>query len=117
MKVFLTGFMAAGKSAVGKRLSRIAGVPFLDLDRDIEQRAGKRIPEIFTEGGESAFRELPRRNASDGTEEAIEKLLLGHFQRENADGFLLLDCNIARDVECECGFSHARATGQHREVA
>lgn len=60
MKVFLTGFMAAGKSAVGKRLSRIAGVPFLDLDRDIEQRAGKRIPEIFTEGGEPAFRELER---------------------------------------------------------
>ena len=60
MKVFLTGFMAAGKSVVGRRLSRIAGVPFLDLDVEIEKRTGKRISEIFDEGGEPAFRELER---------------------------------------------------------
>ena len=58
MKVFLTGFMAAGKSVVGRRLSRIAGVPFLDLDGDVENRAGMKISEIFAEGGEPAFRKL-----------------------------------------------------------
>lgn len=65
MKVFLTGFMAAGKSVVGRRLSRVAGVPFLDLDADIEHRAGKRILEIFTEAGEPAFRELERAALED----------------------------------------------------
>ena len=65
MKVFLTGFMAAGKSAVGRRLGRIAGVPFLDLDADIENRARKRISEIFTEGGEAAFREFERAALED----------------------------------------------------
>ena len=58
VKVFLTGFMAAGKSVVGRRLSRIAGVPFLDLDGDVENRAGMKISEIFAEGGEPAFRKL-----------------------------------------------------------
>ena len=58
MRIFLTGFMASGKSAVGRQMSRDSGVDFLDLDRRIEENAGMRIPQIFETSGESEFRRL-----------------------------------------------------------
>jgi shikimate kinase len=56
--VALIGFMGTGKTAVGQLLSRKLKKQFIELDRLIEQRAGKSIPEIFKEQGEIAFREL-----------------------------------------------------------
>ena len=58
MRVYLTGFMASGKSAVGRQMSRDCGTPFVDLDRRIEEKAGLRIPEIFEQAGEARFRAL-----------------------------------------------------------
>ena len=58
LKIFLTGFMASGKSAVGRRISRSLKIEFLDLDRDVEHRAGRRIAQIFEESGEAEFRRL-----------------------------------------------------------
>ncbi len=55
--VYLTGFMASGKSTVGPRLARRLGVPFIDLDNAIVKRAGKSIRAIFDEDGEQAFRQ------------------------------------------------------------
>ena len=45
---------------VGRRLAQRHHVPFLDLDEQIETRAGRRIPEIFEEEGEAAFRAQER---------------------------------------------------------
>jgi shikimate kinase len=56
--VLLVGFMAAGKSSVGRALSRRLGCGFLDLDTLVERRAGKTIAEIFAALGEPAFRRL-----------------------------------------------------------
>ena len=50
--------MGCGKSSVGRKLSELLCCPFMDLDKDIEAAAGKRIPEIFAEDGEEAFRSL-----------------------------------------------------------
>ena len=58
--IILVGFMASGKSVVGEVLSRLAGMPLLDADEEIEWRAGKPIRQIFEEDGEAAFRELER---------------------------------------------------------
>ena len=58
--IVLTGFMGVGKSAVGRVLAERLGRPFVDMDTEIERRAGKTIPEIFAEDGESTFRELER---------------------------------------------------------
>lgn len=58
MRIFLTGFMGAGKSTVGRLLSDRLGVPFLDLDEEIERGTGKTIREIFVEGGEGLFRRI-----------------------------------------------------------
>lgn len=54
----LVGFMATGKSTIGRRCARELGYPFRDSDSVIERRAGKSIPAIFAEDGEPAFRRL-----------------------------------------------------------
>lgn len=58
MRIYLTGFMGAGKSAVGGKLAKLLGCPFLDLDAAVEERAGMSIPAIFDRQGENAFRDL-----------------------------------------------------------
>ncbi len=56
--IYLTGFMGAGKSSVGRSLSDRLGVPLLDLDDEIEQRGGASISALFRRLGEDGFREL-----------------------------------------------------------
>jgi shikimate kinase len=58
MRIFLTGFMGAGKTTVGRRLAELLAVPFVDLDQEVEQRAGMSVREIFAQHGEAAFRRL-----------------------------------------------------------
>jgi shikimate kinase len=54
--VALTGFMAAGKSTVGRVLASILGWRFLDLDCEIECRSKMHIHELFAIHGEPHFR-------------------------------------------------------------
>jgi shikimate kinase len=56
--VVLTGFMGTGKTAVGREVARRLGRRFVDMDAEIEARAGKPIPRIFAEDGETAFRRM-----------------------------------------------------------
>ena len=56
--VILVGFMGTGKSATGRALARRLRMRFVDLDRIVERRAGKKIARIFAEDGEPAFRAL-----------------------------------------------------------
>lgn len=56
--VFLTGFMASGKSTIGQILANTIGWRFYDLDLLIEEREGRKIKEIFETDGELYFREL-----------------------------------------------------------
>ena len=56
--IALIGFMGAGKTVVGKTLAQRLNREFIETDTLIEQKAGKPIPEIFRQDGETAFREL-----------------------------------------------------------
>ncbi len=56
VRVYLTGFMASGKSTVGPRVASRLGQPFLDLDRLIAVQDGRSIPEMFAQEGEAYFR-------------------------------------------------------------
>ena len=58
--VVLVGFMGAGKTSVGRRLAEALAMPFIDMDADIEARAGKSITQIFAEDGEPRFRDMER---------------------------------------------------------
>jgi shikimate kinase len=55
--LFLVGPMGSGKSAVGKQLARLLGLPFYDSDTEIERRTGVDIPFIFEKEGEAGFRQ------------------------------------------------------------
>ena len=57
-RVILVGFMGAGKSTLGKKIAKKMNLPFIDSDREIEERHQKSIGEIFTENGESFFRTM-----------------------------------------------------------
>lgn len=56
--IFLGGFMASGKTSVGRELSRMTGFPFLDMDETLEKRTGLSVREIFAVHGEDAFRRM-----------------------------------------------------------
>ena len=58
MIVYLVGMPGSGKSTVGAELAARLGVPFVDLDVEIERREGRTVPEIFRADGEAAFRAL-----------------------------------------------------------
>ncbi len=60
-RVVLVGFMAAGKTSVGRRLAQALGWDFVDFDDVIEARTGASIPEIFRTQGEAAFRAMEAR--------------------------------------------------------
>lgn len=58
--VVLAGFMATGKTAVGRALAAELGLPFLDLDDAIERTAGRDVAAIFGSEGEKGFRARER---------------------------------------------------------
>ncbi len=56
--VYFTGFMASGKSRIGRAIAERLHANFLDTDSLIVERAGMSIPEIFEQRGEAAFRQM-----------------------------------------------------------
>jgi XRE family aerobic/anaerobic benzoate catabolism transcriptional regulator len=58
--IALLGLRGAGKTTVGRRLARRLRVPFVELDRRVEQAAGLTLAEIFALHGEDYYRRLER---------------------------------------------------------
>ncbi|WP_394421090.1 shikimate kinase [Tenacibaculum mesophilum] len=56
MKIVLLGYMASGKSTIGRVLAEKMQIPFIDLDEYIEEKEGKTVSEIFENNGEIYFR-------------------------------------------------------------
>ncbi len=56
--IILIGLMGCGKTTVGRELSKMLGMPLLDMDAVIEEQIGRPIPSIFQEEGEAHFRAL-----------------------------------------------------------
>ena len=75
--IALTGFMAVGKSVVGRRLARRLKQRFVDLDQAIKETEGMKVQEIFKRKGEAYFRKV---------EKQILKELLRHNGQVIATG-------------------------------
>ena len=56
--IFITGFSGSGKTTTGREVARTLGWRFVDIDEEIVAAAGRSIEEIFSRGGEGAFRDL-----------------------------------------------------------
>jgi XRE family aerobic/anaerobic benzoate catabolism transcriptional regulator len=61
-RIALIGLRGAGKSTLGRGLAERLGVPFLELDREIERESGLELSEIFALYGQAAFRRYERRS-------------------------------------------------------
>lgn len=64
-RVFLVGFMGAGKTTVGRKLAGRLGWTFTDLDETIEATRNRTISEIFAAEGEQTFRRYERESLQD----------------------------------------------------
>ena len=82
--VYLVGFMAAGKTTVGRRVAERLGWPFVDLDDEIEKKSGRTVRALFEAFGEESFRE--RETAFLAATEALPHAVVatggGSFPRE-----------------------------------
>ncbi len=56
--LYLIGFMGSGKSTVSRHMSRALGIPKIEMDDLLAERAGKPITQIFAEDGEEVFRRM-----------------------------------------------------------
>lgn len=59
-RIALIGLRGAGKTSLGQRAAKALGVPFVELDREIERASGMELSEIFATHGQSMFRHLER---------------------------------------------------------
>ena len=76
--IALIGLRGAGKSSLGKRLAQGLGIPFVELDREVEREAGAALGEVFAMYGQEAFRRFERR--------ALERVLAQHERAVIAAG-------------------------------
>jgi shikimate kinase len=75
MRIFLTGYMGCGKSTIGRKVAALMGINFIDLDKYIEERNFKSVPDIFAQEGEAAFREKERQALREVSE--FEDIVIG----------------------------------------
>jgi len=77
-RIALLGLRGAGKSTLGAKLAAQLGVPFVELDREVEREAGAGLGEVFSIYGQEAFRRFERR--------ALERVLRQHPRAVIATG-------------------------------
>jgi shikimate kinase len=85
--VFLVGFMASGKTTLGRELASRLHWNFLDLDENIQLREGKAIADIFSDRGEPAFRAAETAALKDAVESITHDTVIalggGAFAQEH----------------------------------
>jgi len=89
--IVLVGFMGTGKTTVGRLLAEKTGMPLVDMDTLIEERAGKTIGAIFAEDGEPHFRKLER--------EMVRELAAKEGQIVSTGGGIVLNPENMADFE------------------
>ena len=84
-KIVLIGPPGAGKTSIGKLLAKKLDRSFVDSDKAIEERTGKKITEIFAEDGEPRFRAIEREVVLELLDSEIEIISLGGGSVLNED--------------------------------
>jgi len=111
----IVGPPGSGKSTVGPLLAERLGAAFVDADAEIEQTAGKSIPDIFAEDGEPRFRELEEQVIAEGLQrhDGVYSLgggaVLSAATRERLVGHRVVFLNVGMPVGVRrVGLSTAR---------
>lgn len=116
--IALSGYMAAGKSTVGRRLAEMLGTPFVDTDAAIEAKAGLEIPKIFTDKGELWFRRTEERVIRDllAGEPGVMALGGGALTSERTKGLLSRQARVVW-LRLDPRVAWERASGTGRPLA
>lgn len=100
MKIILIGFMGSGKSTISKKIAGKLNLKLIEMDTIIEQNAGKTIKDIFSQQGETTFRQMEIDFAkeyaqfdniviSTGGGVVMNKIILDYFKDHNGKIFFL----------------------------
>jgi len=71
-RIALIGLRGAGKSTLGSKLAEDLGIPFVELDREIEKDAGMDLAEIFSLYGQTGYRRIEKKT--------LDRVLQEHLQ-------------------------------------
>ena len=119
--IALLGLRGAGKSTLGPLLASAHGLRFVELDQEIEEKAGLALTEIFTLHGESYYRRMERdclNELLDGPEPVVMALSGGVVQNGKAFGRIKRDCvTIWLRAKAQDYIERVIAQGDYRPVA
>ncbi|HEX7970340.1 MAG TPA: helix-turn-helix transcriptional regulator [Stellaceae bacterium] len=120
-RIALIGLRGAGKSTLGALLARDLGVPFIELDREIERESGTSLGEVFDLYGQSAYRRYERRALETVIERHDRAVIAtgGSIVSEPATFDLLLSAcyTVWLTAAPEEHMSRVVAQGDHRPMA
>lgn len=125
VNIVLCGFMASGKSTVGRLLSEATGMPLVDTDALIERETGRSIEDIFQADGQPFFRELERKVVDRESRREAAVLAVGGGavldpvnRRALKSGGVVYHLSVsAEEVECRAaGGGRPLLPGGRREI-
>jgi shikimate kinase len=90
-RVYLVGFMGAGKTSVGRALAAQLGWSFVDLDVEIERSQRMPVRDIFSKSGEAHFRQLEREQLKRQSERPRVVIALGGGASVDPENRLVID--------------------------
>ena len=118
-RIFLIGYMGAGKTTLGKAFARAMGLTFVDLDWYIEERYHKTVRQIFEERGEDGFRELEKRMLHETGEFENVVISVGGGTPcffDNMDYMNLVGETVFLDVDVKVLFRRLKVAKQQRPL-
>jgi shikimate kinase / 3-dehydroquinate synthase len=111
----LVGFMGSGKSTLGRAAAEQLARPFLDLDKAMEERAGKTIAELFAERGEDGFRAIEEhavRVALAAPDPAVLSLGGGAVTSAETRALLRNAFVVLCEIDVDTAWRRVRGTGR-----
>lgn len=105
-RVYLVGFMGAGKTSVGRALAAQLGWSFVDLDAEIERSQKMPVRDIFLKSGEAHFRQLEREHLKQLSKRPRVVIALGGGATVDPENRLVID-STGTSVWLNVGFETA----------
>jgi shikimate kinase len=90
-RVYLVGFMGAGKTTVGRALAAQLGWSFVDLDAEIERSQKMPVRDIFSKSGETHFRQIEREHLKNLSGRPRVVIALGGGATVDPENRLIID--------------------------